>query len=186
MRQILSDLRCFINDNSPSGETTQIPLFFKTVLDNPQTNYSGSAIIDGVAFNSLTFTKVNFAFIVSRQPFSLVLDNKIVMYTTQFSFANVHTVMDLMIYPRLRTKVKVEYLYGYVDHGAEESTVQLPDTGCAQEYDEILQNLIIDSTAETFTPDWAEDSDCDCQSCQYDSAIEDVIFVCGDESDDYE
>ncbi len=180
MRQVLSDIRCFIGD-SAQRDTIAEALVFKSVINNPQSAHSGVIVIDGETFTTLKMDKVNYAIIVSKHPFSLVLNEKVVLYTRHFSFANVHTVMNLSIYPRLRSQVEVRYLYGYVETGATESPVQIPEGCCQEEYDEILRNLVIDPSSCDFYPEWAQyttDPDC-CTSCNYDQAIDEIIFTCG-------
>lgn len=183
MRQVLSDIRCFIGD-SAQRDTIAEALIFKSVINNPDSAHSGVVVIDGEAFTNFKMEKVNYAIAVSKHPFSLVLDEKVVLYTRHFSFANVHTVMNLSIYPRLRSEVEVRYLYGYVNHGATESAIQVPEGCCQEEYDELLKNLIIDPGNCEFYPEWAaqtDDPDC-CTSCNYDQAIDEIVFSCSKDS----
>ena len=188
MRQVISDLRFFIGESAKLDPLNEA-LIYRGIINNPKSAHSGVVVVDGINFTKFEMQQANYAFLIAKYPFTLVLDQKVIMYTSQFAIANKNTTVNLAVYPRLRYKIELRYLYGFIEpggavdeNGNTASAIELPEGCCEEEYDAYLKNLIVDPGECDFFPEMAEfvdDPRC-CNKCTYDKILEDMIYTCGD------
>ncbi len=145
MRQVIADIKFFLGDNADKTPL-QNSLVFKSIINNPKNHHAGLFVLDGKEFNRLTLDKINYIFVIAPKPFAIVIDDKVALYTTQFTYMNPHGSIDAVLFPHSYGQVPVRYLYGTMAFGDCETAMNLTDEECnAIEYDTVLEDLIYDS-----------------------------------------
>lgn len=178
MRQVIADIKFFLGDNEDRSPL-QNSLVYKSIINNPVNHHSGIVVLDGAAFNKFEMKQINYLFVVAPAEFAVVIDNKMAMYTHQFTFTNPSAAIDIVLFPHKYGKVPVRYLYGTMKYGDTETALNMTDEEMsAIEYDETLEDLVYDSTPgdDAFSTRIIQDfGDCE-YGFSWDSVLEDLII----------
>jgi len=145
MDTLISDLKFFMANRKNLNPISNM-MSCKHILNNPKTVTNGSFILDGSEFNSLVIPKSNFIFLNADANFSILIEDKIVMFTDQFIFNSQETTINCKLYPRLKRIVKVEYIYGLVDYGSDFSPVRFLPNISDSNYDSLLRDMLLKPT----------------------------------------
>jgi len=145
LKQLLADIKYFINDNLNTGSSPEISLLHRSIINNPSAHVSGNVTLNSDTFKSFDLGSFNYIFLVSDKRFSIVIDEKLALYTSQFSYINPRAMMSAKIFPYIVGETPVKYLHGQFTAGdIEDGTTAPGDCGNEMDFDPQIDALMYD------------------------------------------
>ncbi len=146
MKQLVSDIKFFMNDNLNTYQSPEIGLIHRSIINNPAAHQSGNILLHSENFKRFDLGTFNYIFIVADKRFSIVIDDKLALYTSQFSYINPRALLTAVIFPYVAGETTVKYLFGKFQTGDVESGSTAPgDCDNDMSFDAQIDALIYDT-----------------------------------------
>lgn len=148
MNQLVADIKFMFNNNIDSMNMPERSLIHRSIINNPTNHAAGEVLLHSDNFKKFELNEFNYVFIVADRRFSIVLDDKIALYTSQFSYINPRGLLKATIYPFAYGETKVKYLFGsFLDGDVESGTTSPQDCDDALDFDPQIDALIYDDSS---------------------------------------
>jgi len=121
LKQLVSDIRFFMNDNLNTSQSPEIGLIHRSIINNPSTHQTGNILLNSDNFKRFDLGSFNYIFIVADKRISIVIDDKLALYTSQFSYINPRALLSAVIFPYVAGETTVKYLFGRFQTGDVET-----------------------------------------------------------------
>lgn len=153
MNQIITEFNVFEGD-SEGMTSLNNSLSYKNIINDPIEYRSGLFVLTAEEYstrpeykppNKLILDNINFINILGSRIFTIVINDKIAIYTKQFSFMNLEEIIKLIIVPRYVGQTTLKYNYGYLKSSSVDSPIYSLEADI--KYDEVLEDLIITQRA---------------------------------------
>lgn len=141
MNQIITELNVFEGD-SEGIMPTRSSLNYKQIINDPIEYKSGNIALNGTTPNKIYINNVNFINLMGTRTFTILLNEKVVLYTKQFSFMNLEETINLVLVPRYVGPTNVKYNCGFLKSIDSDSPIYCLNVDV--EFDSILEDLIIE------------------------------------------
>jgi hypothetical protein len=149
LNQIITEFNVFEGDSEGMSPLNN-SLSYKSIINEPIEYRAGTVTLIAEEYssspdyktpNKLILENINFINLIGNRVFTLVIDERIAIYTKQFSFMNLEETIKLIMVPRFVGSTIVKYNYGYL----KSTTIDSPIYSLTADirYDEILEELII-------------------------------------------
>jgi len=146
LKQLVSDIKFFLNDNLDTHSAPETSLIHRSIINNPAAHNSGNIGLHSDNFKSYDLGAFNYVFIVADKRFSIVIDEKLALYTSQFSYINPRALLTAKIFPYTPGETKVKFLYGVFQTGdVEDGSTSPEDCGKDMDFDAQIDSLIYDT-----------------------------------------
>lgn len=146
MKQLVSDIKFLLNDNLDVHNAPETSLIHRSIINNPAAHSAGTVGLNSETFKSFDLGMFNYVFLVADNRFSIVIDEKIALYTSQFSYINPRGLLSAKIFPYIKGETKVKYIFGVFATGDVEQGMTSPDD-CSDdiEFDPQIDALVYDT-----------------------------------------
>jgi hypothetical protein len=153
LNQIITEFNVFEGDSEGMSSLNN-SLSYKNIINDPIEYRSGVFVLTAEEYssnseykvpNKLILDNINFINILGSKVFTIVVNDKIAIYTKQFSFMNLEEIIKLIIVPRYIGQTTVKYNYGYLKSASIDSPIYSLEADI--KYDEVLEDLIISQRA---------------------------------------
>ncbi len=145
LKQLVSDIKFFFNDNLDTSKSPETSLIHRAIINNPKAHQSGHTVIDSENFTSFDLGAFNYIFITGDKRFTILLDERIALYTSQFSYINPRGKLTAKIFPHIRGETNIKYLFGSFALGDVESATASGDSHDPLNFDVAIDSLIYDT-----------------------------------------
>lgn|GEM_PF-5744077 len=146
MKQLVSDIKFLLNDNLNTYKSPETSLLHRSIINNPAAHNAGNITLHSEDFKDYDLGSFNYVFIVADKRFSIVIDEKLALYTSQFSYINPRALLSAKIFPYTNGETIVKFLYGRFQTGDVENGTTAPgDCGNDMEFDTQIDSLIYDT-----------------------------------------
>ena len=139
MNQIITELNIFEGD-SEGIVPIQSSLNYKQIINDPIEYKSGTIILNSETANKKYMNNINFINLMGTKNFTILINEKIVMHTKQFSFMNLEETINLMILAKCIGLTRVKYNCGFLKSIESKSPAYCLQEGV--EFNTILQDLL--------------------------------------------
>ena len=147
MNQLIADIKFLFNDNIDTVNAPDKSLIHRSIINNPTNHAAGEVLLNSDTFKKFVLNPFNYIFIVANRRFSIVLDDKIALYSSQFSYINPRGLLSASIYPFAYGETKVKYMYGnFTDGDVETGTTASQDCNDGMDFDSQIDALIYDDS----------------------------------------
>lgn len=145
MKQLVSDIKFLLNDNL-NHSMPETSLIHRDIINNPAAHSAGNILLHSDNFKRFELGEFNYVFLVANKRFSIVIDDKLALYTSQFSYINPRALIEAKIFPYTTGETHVKYLYGRFQTGdVEDGTTSPGDCSNEMDFDPQIDALIYDS-----------------------------------------
>jgi len=138
MNQIITELNIFEGD-SEGILPIRNSLNYKQIINDPIEYKSGNIVLDSDTLNRKYMNNINFINLLGSKTFTILINEKTVMYTKQFSFMNLEETINLMLMSRCIGLTTVKYNCGFLKSNSNSPAYCLAD---GVEFNSILQDLL--------------------------------------------
>ena len=151
MDQLIQEMKLFSIDSNQFTPRRD-GMTIKNIIDEPTFHNAGKLRVP--AGDSTTFYElknINYVFLNSEQNFDLLLDDTIIINSSQFAFVNRRRNMTVAVQSMKNLELEIDFVYGNVQLGDEDKAVYDTNPECCAKWDVVLKNIIYD-------PDCDDDS----------------------------
>lgn len=143
--------------NTSGSENKSILLDKKYTLDNPIFENAGKLNIpkgSNCEFHQLN--DVNYIYLYSDCPFNLLINNLVIINTTQFSFVNTNKTISVAIETNVKYDLTIDFVYGTLKAGQQDvAAKQIQNTNkSSAKWDRVLKNIILETKPEDVVDDY--------------------------------
>jgi len=141
MNQIITELNVFEGD-SEGLFPLQTVMNYRQIVNDPIEYKSGKIVLDGSNPNKIYIKDVNFITLMADKVFTILIHDKVVFYTKQFSFMNLDETVNIILIPRYIGKTNIKYNCGYTNTLSSDSPIYCLNIDA--EFDTVLEDLIVE------------------------------------------
>jgi len=145
LKQLVADIKYFMNDNINSSQAPEIGLIHRSIINNPVSHQSGNILLHSENFKRYDLGQFNYIHLVADKRISIVLDDKIALYTSHFSYINPRALLSAVIFPYVTGETTVKYLFGKFKTGNIEAGTTAPGECNDMDFDVQIDSLIYDT-----------------------------------------
>lgn len=121
MKQLVTDIKFLVNDNLDIINPPEKSLIHRSIINNPTNHSSGNISLNSTTFKEYDFGKFNYIFIVATNRIAIVLDDKLAIFTSQFTYVNKHGLLSAKIFPHVHGDTSVKFVMGNFSNGNVEA-----------------------------------------------------------------
>lgn len=145
MKQIVENIKIEVID-SAQMQAKKTLIDTQIILDRPTFENSGQiSIPKGPPCEFYEVKDVNYLMLMSTVPFDMMINNMVLINTSQFSFINRTKRITVSIQCNPYHETMINFVYGELKYGNRDVAAKLTQPNFGTRWDRVLKNIVIDS-----------------------------------------
>lgn len=151
MEQLVQELKIYTIDSrqfNPRRDAMPV----KRIMDTPIFHNSGLLRIpigDSTCFYELN--DVNYVWLDSSHNFDLLINDSVIINTSQFSYINQYRNIKVAIQSVREREQQIQFVYGNFELGDEDTGLYVIRDNCGAKWDRVLKNIVMNINSDSLS-----------------------------------